>query len=250
MQRNTRAIPILMYHSVGRAVLKKSDTFLNVSTDSFRRQMRVLDRLGFRARRFEEAVEAIRCGYSLPRRTCVITFDDSYRCVLENAAPVLAERGFPGTLFAVSSWCDQPDRTDLHAKGIGIPAMSWEELISLKEKGWEVGGHTRSHCRLDILEDGDAYEEIMQGKEVCEAQLGTSLKTFCYPFGSLNEKTAGLLQRAGFRGACTTRSGLAKPHADPFLLPRVKIGYRDGVYGLLYRMLVRPSLPNLRPDRN
>ena len=249
MPTNTRTIPILMYHAVGRDVLEKADTFLNVSTDSFRRQMRALDRLGFRARRLEEAVEALRSGYSLPRHTCVITFDDSYRCVLENAAPVLAERGFTGTLFAVSSWCEQPERTDLHAKGIGLPAMSWNELLSLKEKGWDVGGHTRTHSDLDALADDDAYEEILQGKEECEARLGTTLKTFCYPFGSLNGRSAGLLERAGFRGACTTRSGLVKPHSDPFLLPRVKIGYRDGVYGLFYRMLVRPSLPNLRPDR-
>ena len=38
-----------------------------------------------------------------------------------------------------------------------------------------------------------------------------------------------LVQAAGFTGACTTRSGLAKRDADPFLLPRVKIAYRDGV---------------------
>lgn len=248
--KNSHSIPILMYHSVGRPVLSKTDAFLNVSADAFRKQMRVLDRLGFRARRFDEVVEALRNGYSLPRRTCAITFDDAYRCVLEHAAPILAERAFTATLFAVSSWCEQPERTDLHTGGLGLPAMNWEELRNLLASGWEAGGHTRTHCRLDALDEEAAFQEIVGGKEECEARLSTKLKTFCYPYGSLNSKTAGLLLRAGLRGACTTRSGLAGPKSDPFLLPRVKIGYRDGVYGLLYRMFVRPSLPNLRPNRH
>ena len=238
-----------MYHAVGHPVSAQADTFLNVSEDSFRRQIRALESLGYRARRFEELIEAVRSGTSLPPRSFVVTFDDAYACVRKSAAPVLKEFDFPATVFAISSWCEHPDNTENHTGGISLPVMSWEDLKGLQAQGWEIGGHTRSHVHLDELDDFAAFEEILKGKSECESALGSVVTSFCYPYGHLNSNTIGLLQRAGFRGACTVRSGIVKAKSDPFLLPRVKVGYRDGVYGLLYRMLVRPGLPNFRTSR-
>ena len=238
-----------MYHAVGRPVQTPQDTFLNVSEESFRKQMRVLNRLGYRARRFEEVVEALHSGRSLPPRTFAATFDDAYSCVLECAAPILSELRFTATVFAVSNWSHPFRSANERPEGLPLQVMDWEALKTLQTQGWEVGGHTRTHVHLDELEDSAAFEEILQGKLECEASLDTPLTSFCFPFGHLNSNTVALVQKAGFRGACTVRSGVARKETDPYLIPRVKIGYRDGVYGLLYRMLVRPNLPTFRSDR-
>lgn len=242
-------IPVFMYHRVGYPVAARQDMFLNVSAESFRRQMQVLARLGYQARPFGEVVEAIRCGHRLPRRTFAVTFDDGYDCVGETAAPILAEFGFTATVFVVSGWLSGTNawgRTVVKPEG---SLLDWADLRRLLNAGWEIGGHTQSHPHLDTLDNAGAYAQILAGKEETEAHLGEPLRTFCYPYGHFNAQTPALVRASGFLGACTARSGLAQEEQDPFLLPRVKVAYRDGVLGLLYRLLVRPSLPNARPRR-
>jgi peptidoglycan/xylan/chitin deacetylase (PgdA/CDA1 family) len=241
--------PILMYHAVGLPVATKQDTFLNVRQSDFGRQMRALAALGYRARPFGEIVDAWRRGRSLPRRTVAVTFDDAYACVLSVAAPVLRAAGMVGTTFAVSSWIGADDTAGRENGRLAAPLLDRAGLLELAAQGWEIGGHTVTHPKLDALDADSALREIVDGKEDVEGQLGVTLRTFCYPFGRLNESTPQLVSDAGYIAACTVRSGVAASSHDQFLLPRVKIAYRDGTLGMLYRLLVRPALPTLRRCR-
>ncbi len=248
MRRRPDAVPVLMYHKVGHPGACPQDAFLNVSGEAFRRQMRALARLGYRARPFGEVVDALNAGRALPRRTFAVTFDDGYRCVGEVATPILAAFGWPATVFAVSDCVGATNAWDRALGNPELPLMDWEELRRLAADGWEIGGHTRSHRHLGTLSDADALDEIRAGKEEAEHRTGQRLTTFCYPFGHLNGATPRLVREAGFCGACTTRSGLASAAHDPFRQPRVKV-YHASVAILLYRLLIRPRLPDFRRHR-
>ena len=241
--------PILMYHAVGLPVAGKRDTFLNISAESFRRQIRALASLGYHTRPFGDIVEAWRSGLSLPRRALALTFDDAYLCVESVVAPILRDHGLAGTTFVVSSWTGAPATTGVENGRLNAAVLDWDGLRDLMDLGWEIGGHTATHPHLDALDNARAYEEIVSGKQEIEQRLGIVLRTFCYPFGHINERTPQLVSAAGFLGACTVRSGLAARSHDIYKLPRVKVGYRDGVAGLLYRLLVRPILPTFRRRR-
>ncbi len=236
-------IPILMYHKVGAPVQSKADRFLNVSAPDFARQMRLLARLGYHGITFREACEGLAGRAGLPERPVCVTFDDGYTNVAEFAAPVLERRGWPGTVFVPTAYVGQANTWPSAVDEPILPIMDWTTLKGLVEAGWEMAGHSHSHPRLGDLSDDEALSEIATGKRELEENVGTSVSTFCYPFGSYNERTPELLRQAGFAGACTTRSGLAHLGLNPFLLPRVKIAYRDGAPGLLYRLLLRPHLP-------
>ncbi len=238
-----RQIPILMYHKVGAPVLSKRDTFLNVSTRSFERQMRLLSRLGFHGITLEEAAQGLFEGKELPGKPVCVTFDDGYRNVTESALPALQQRDWPATVFVPTAYVSANNAWDEPLGQPLLPIMSWPELRELAGKGWEISGHTRTHPKLGELADDDALREMVEGKVEIESNLGNSVSTFCYPFGSVGPRTPEFCRTAGFRAACTTRSGLARTDSDPFLLPRVKIAYRDDVWGLLYRLLIRPRLP-------
>jgi peptidoglycan/xylan/chitin deacetylase (PgdA/CDA1 family) len=240
---------VLMYHALGQPVKCRRDTFLNVSADSFRRQMRALAALGYRARTFGEIVDSCRSGLSLPRRTFAATFDDAFRSAGEIAAPIMREYGFTGTLFVVSEWTNSPESIILEYGHVDAPLLSWDALQDLNNLGWEIGGHTATHPYLDMLDDSSALNEILCGKQEIERRLGLVLRSFCYPFGHTNQRTPELVRDAGFLGACTVRSGLVTQRSNPYTLPRVKVGYRDGVTGMLYRLLVRPSMPTFRRNR-
>ncbi len=243
-------LPILMYHKVGQPVFSKKDRFLNVSARDFERQMNLLSQLGYQGRPFFEIVEAVSQNRTLPPKTFAVTFDDGYSNVGELAAPVLNRLRIPGTVFVISQGAGKTNRWDRQEGHSELDLMGWEQLKRLQRSGWEVGGHTRTHPHLDVLKDEDALDEIQQGKEEVEAHLGGSLQTFCYPFGHYRQCTPLLVKRAGFSGACTTKSGLVETSlASAYLLPRVKVAYGDGAFGLLYRLLVRPHLPDFRKHR-
>ena len=235
-------LPILMYHKVGQPVLNRQDRFLNVSANSFRRQMGMMARQGYQARTFAEVVQAMVCKQPLPKRTFVVTFDDGYQCVGDVAVPILAEFGFPATVFVPTAYVGQTNAWDhANAKPV-LSLMGWEELRQLQETGWEIAGHTHTHPHLDRLSDAEALAEICEGKALIESRLGAASRTFCYPFGDINAHTPALVREAGFLGACTTQSGLASPQSDPLLLPRVKVSYSDDLFGFLYRLQIRPYL--------
>lgn len=236
-------IPILMYHKVGVPVNSKADTFLNVSRHDFQRQMQVLRRMGYTGVTFVDAVEGLTEGKPLPKKPVCVTFDDGYTNVRENALPMLASLHWPATVFVPTAYVGSQNTWDVENGKPVLPIMDWQDLQGLQDYGWEMAGHTHSHPHLDRLKRESALREIERGGQEIDASLGKQARTFCYPFGGLNEETPELAKQAGFIGACTTKSGLANSGRDPMLLPRVKVAYRDGVLGLLYRLIIRPRLP-------
>lgn len=246
----THSCPVLMYHKVGAPVQSPADRFLNVDPRAFERQMALLRRLGYRAIPFSEVVAAVSGGRVLPPRAVAITFDDGYQCVGDVVAPILERLGFVATVFVVSRAAGQCNDWDRVNGRPVSPLLGWDVLRSLNAAGWEIGGHTATHPRLDQLTDTEALHEIVLGKQEAEERLGVRLLTFCYPFGGHSRRTPELVRQAGFSGACTVRSGLAYEGVNPYLIPRVKIASRDNTLGFLYRLLMRPHLPDLRARRH
>lgn len=236
-------VPILMYHKVGAPVTHDADRFLNLPAVRFAHQMRLLQRLRYQPITLSEAVTGLFAGATLPPRPVCITFDDGYRNVLQNAAPILRPLGWQATVFVPTAHVGGTNGWDEGSDHPLVPLMDWTELRTLSEAGWEMAGHTRTHPALNTLDDAAARTEMEDGKRDLRERLGIEARTFCYPYGGVNARTPQLVQQAGFLGACTTKSGVANVQHNPFLLPRVKIGYRDGAAGFLYRLLIRPYLP-------
>lgn len=46
--------------------------------------------------------QAVASGEPLPSRSVLVTFDDGYRSVLEQAMPIMTERGIPGVAFVIA----------------------------------------------------------------------------------------------------------------------------------------------------
>src|SRR5262249_37778398 len=119
-RQHANAIPLLMYHKVGAACQSRSDWFLNVSTRSFERQLRLLARFDYTGITFEDACRGLYKGAALPRRPICVTFDDGYVCVAEYAARVLKQLGWAATIFAPT---DYVGRSNIWEEGTGHPIL-------------------------------------------------------------------------------------------------------------------------------
>jgi len=237
------SIPILMYHKVGAPILSDADRFLNVPVERFRTHMRLLQRLRYKGITFRQSVDALGGTSNATRRSVCITFDDGFECVRTQAARVLREMGWPATVFVPSAWMGRTIAWGEGADGTPERVMDAVELRALRDEGWEIAGHTKTHADLSALSDDEALAEIAGGAAELAEALGAPVTTFCYPKGRMNDRTPHLVRRAGLSGACTTVSGVARSDADRYLLPRVKPASRDSAALLLYRMFVRPYLP-------
>jgi peptidoglycan/xylan/chitin deacetylase (PgdA/CDA1 family) len=237
-----------MYHKVGALTNGISDTFVNVTAASFSRQMSVMSRMGYVAVTFADVLKSFYGGLALPRKCFVITFDDGYQSVSEHAAPILERYKFPATVFAVSGMVGRTNEWDEVGGRPIHPLMSWDELCNLQSTGWEIAGHTMTHPHLNRLSASAALCEVENGKREIEARLGTRVESFCYPYGDYADNTPDVVRKAGYLGACTTKSGLATARKSLFLLPRVKISHSDDVAGLLYKLHLRPMLPTFRRE--
>ena len=177
LQSPPRAAPpvsVLMYHQVGEFDSPKAHRAGYCQVRRFRSQMRYLKRFGYRVLGLEEALAGLFGDAPLPTRGVVITFDDGYQNFRDYAWPVLAELGFPATVYLVSSLVGDRSRW-LAQQGRDAPMMDSATVRELRRDGVLFGSHSVSHPRLSRLPAVAVREEVMRSKSMLEDLLGESV---------------------------------------------------------------------------
>ncbi|KCB21672.1 polysaccharide deacetylase family protein [Bordetella hinzii] len=232
------SFPILMYHQIG--IPAPSGTpyrGLTVHPARFRSQMTWMHRLGYRGLSMRDLMPYLRGEKT--GKVFGVTFDDGYRNVLENAAPVLAELGFTGTNYFVARQLDGSNVWDAE-KGIPYAGlMSAAEMRQWHEAGNEVGSHTLDHVHLPRLPADEARRQIRQSKDELEQALGAPVTAFCYPYGDHGPEHMTMVREAGYDNATLTVRGLACAADDPFGLPRVTVSRSTHLLSFLLKTLTR-----------
>jgi peptidoglycan/xylan/chitin deacetylase (PgdA/CDA1 family) len=229
----TQGTTILVYHAVG-ADGEKPSRFI-VPRRSFERQMRTL------ARRcpvltLDDLVALHRTHRLPPARSVVITFDDGYEDTRKLAAPVLARLRLPATLFLVSTRVGEGMVWQGDGELARRPLVSWEDVDALRQRGLEIGAHTRTHPILTELPEDELDPEIAGSRTDLAERLGAPPSAFAYPYGKWNVATAEAARRAGFTSALTVSAGRNGP-ATPLHALR-----RTLVYGSDSRLRFRLGL--------
>jgi len=204
---------ILLYHHVA----DDTPAVTSVSPEHFAQHLRYLEEHGFHVLPLAELVEGLRTGKPLPERSVAITFDDGYRSVLTNAAPLLAARHWPFTVFVST---DYIDRHYGHY-------LSWPELRQLQQMGASIGNHSRSHAHLVRMRAGESEEEwrLRARHEIDGAQqrlkdaLGVTERLFAYPYGEFSRPLQMLVAQMGYV-AFGQQSGAVGYKAERTALPR------------------------------
>lgn len=232
---------VLCYHAV-------SDTWpapLSVTPEALDHQLATLVARGYRGRRFTEAV------IEKPTQpTLVVTFDDGYRSVLEQAKPILDRHGLPGTLFVPTDWPadPRPMRWPGIDRWLGGPfegelrQLGWDEVRGLAATGWEIGSHTCSHPHLTTLSDGDLDRELTVSRSQIEDRLQAPCTSIAYPYGDIDDRVESATRRAGYVAAA------ALPHVmyrgRPLRWPRTAL-YHDDTSSRA-RLKISPTVRRIR----
>jgi peptidoglycan/xylan/chitin deacetylase (PgdA/CDA1 family) len=213
-----------MYHRIDvlRPSLPAITRSLTVAPADFAAQMRWLKAHGYRAVTQLQLFDALEHGKKLPAKPVVITFDDGYRDVLFNAAPVLKRLRMPATAYVITDRISGPD----------VSFLSWAMLHALEQDGVEIGSHTVSHAEIPTLTDPTALRELIQSRHALELHLHHPVQWFAYPAGKFDAHSEQLVRQAGYVLAVTTQPGSAQSAQLPFALHRYEVLDTTGVSGL------------------
>lgn len=201
---------VLCYHAV-------SETWPSpaaIAPGRLRAQLRFLLRSGYRPMTLSAAL-----AEDAPRKAVAVTFDDAYVSILEAGLPVLDELEVPATVFVptdAAGDADQMTWSELR-QWVGteheheLRCMSWEQLRTLSDRGWEIGSHTCSHPHLTEIGGERASVELGSSRAACEDALQRPCTSLAYPFGSYDRGVMDLVAAAGYEAAVTLDERIAAP---------------------------------------
>lgn len=208
---------IVTFHGVG--VDPQVGVGENVTTACFRR---ILESVGQHADFVPLSEVTKQCSHQL----VAVTFDDGFRCVYEDALPVLRDLDVPATVFLNPGLLDDRDPEQVAARhgtttGEGLTLTDAQVRDLVADPLVSIGNHTSTH--VDLTAVGDPAErraEIVESAHLLEDRYGADVDSFAYPYGAYDDASRRLVERTHDVSVTTSPlliSGQRRPHN----LPRV-----------------------------
>jgi len=224
-----------MYHSISSADTKPLFVIghcqkyklrlLNVSPQSFDRQMAFLKNNGYQVISLDDYIEGKRAGKKFNHKTVVITFDDGYVDNYTNAYPILIKYHLPATIFLIS---DAVGQTPI--------ILNWDQVKEMSQNGISFGSHTRNHVYLPSQSKERMKDEIIESRHVIEEHLGKPVYYFSYPCGGFSEEIKAITVLAGYKAALTTNRGNDRYNIDLFELDRIHVNNWDNNFSFYFKL--------------
>ena len=180
-------------------------------------------------------------GAPLPPRSVLLTFDDGYADLLENAAPLLERRGIPALALLVSDRIGGWNEWDVRRGAAKFPLLTVGQLHELSGRGWTLGAHSRTHAHLVHADDATLAEELAAPLRDLPAQGLPVHPVLAYPHGEHDARVRAATRRAGYtaafalEGRCFRSGGRGR-----YAVPRVEVR-RDTTPEALVAAVLRPA---------
>lgn len=219
----SRALPILTFHSID-----SSGAAISISPARFERLLRTLKRKGYRTLLFDEVLDWLTGKQVLSSPAVVLTFDDGFENLYQEAFPLLEELEYKATVFLTTGYCGKTNGWPSQTAGIPLmPMLNWEQIKEMARSVFDIQAHTQSHPILTKLPPALAGQEMAGSKAVIEERLGKQVRFFAYPYGRFDKRIYELA-REQFAAACSTTLRYVDSASDRHMLERVDMYYFSG----------------------
>jgi peptidoglycan/xylan/chitin deacetylase (PgdA/CDA1 family) len=207
-------VPVLVYHNLAA----QDKGRLTLAARTFDAQIRQLHAEGFQALRLADFLAFTAGRRQLPRRSVLLTFDDGYKSFVQYARPILKDYGYGATLFVYSDFLG------------GGSALSWQDLRTLTEQGFDVQAHSKSHANLRRAEGESeaAYAKRIEAElafpnTLYTKHLGRPFTVLAYPFGEMDDELLPYVAKFGYSAAFTVRRQSNPAFVSPLRISRAQI---------------------------
>lgn len=228
-------LPVLVYHHIGTPLQKmtSAEKSFFIEPEWFEKHLQYLAQHNFKTVRFSDIADYFSRGTPIPERAVIISFDDGWKSAVEWAYPLLQKYNMTATVFI-------PTKLIAEKPGKGM-RMSWNDLVKLRDAGWEIGSHSLWHPYL--TKSRKVKLEVEESKKILEEKLGISVTTFAYPFGASNEQIEKTVRETGYSTARSYTSGSGITRENLFHIPVVKV-YANVGLGRWEKQLFGGSTPS------
>jgi len=210
-----RGATFLIYHRVGGGTRDERD----VALDAFARQLDVLAKHDVCS--IDRALDRLDAGDETP--SVVLTFDDGFGDIYENAWPLLRERSIPFTLYLATAYIGGRMHWEGSTATSDGPALTWDEVRTMVgSKLCTLGNHTHRHVRPERL----TTVELDECNAAIRRETGQVPAHFAYPWGLPVQGLRAQIA-ARFRSAVTGELGRNGPTQDRMALQRLPVRRTD-----------------------
>lgn len=204
---------ILLYHHVA----EDTPPSTTISPAEFEGHLRYLRENDFNVIALDRMIDSLRSNQPLPEKSVVITFDDGYSSIYEEAFPMLQTYGYPFTLFLST----QPIDDGLNNY------MNWDQIREMSDAGVIIANHMVDHPYMleakgeetDDQRLARLREELARAEQRIEQETGQSHRYLAYPYGEYEPRIKSLLEELSYVGLAQN-SGAVGPTSDFLALPR------------------------------
>jgi len=215
-----RSIPILTYHSID-----STGSVISTSIETFQRHLEILYEMGVTTLRVSDVAACLQARKAFPSHAIVLTFDDGFASVYEQAFPLLCEYGFSATVFLVTDYCGRLNAWPGQPREIPrLPLLQWDQIQEMSRHGIQFGAHTRTHPDLRCLSPSEMEREVCDSKRAIEDRLGQAVCSFAYPYGHFDARVLEVI-RERFAAACSSELAFVHKASNPWCLERVDTYY-------------------------
>ena len=208
---------VLIYHRFGEDKYPTT----NIDVERFREQLEFLKNNDYTVIPLQQLVEFLHAGRKLPGRSVIITIDDGYRSVYENAWPLLREYGYPFTVFLYAKATENK-----HSN-----YMTWEQVREMKNGGVDFQNHGFAHEHMAFRPSGMDMEEyrawiradLAVSTRILSEELKERPRFFAVPYGEYNRVLLEETRSFGYEAILLQDPGSVSSDTDPFAIPREPI---------------------------
>jgi peptidoglycan/xylan/chitin deacetylase (PgdA/CDA1 family) len=153
----SRAVPVVMYHSVGPLRTDWIWNYLITPLDVFEDQIRLLTEEGWSAITLRQLYDHMSAGAALPPKPVVLTFDDGYLDNWVYVYPIIKKFAQHAVVWMTTDFVDptrepRPTIEDVWSGNLRLPDLkdrgylSWEEMRRMTAGGHiEIQSHAMTH---------------------------------------------------------------------------------------------------------
>lgn len=194
---------VLMYHHFSNSTPKST----SISPKLFEQHLQYFQDNDFKVLKLETMLEHLDKG--LPNKCVVLTADDAYKSIAENAYPLLKKYQMPLSVFVST------DAVDKKYKAM----MTWQQMRDIQGEIMQFYNHTKTHKHLLELDKTQVKTQITYVQNRLKQELGVKAKILAYPYGEASLQILKQVEGLGYV-VFGQQSGVVSSSSDLQYLPR------------------------------
>lgn len=233
--RNPNEFTILSYHEIADKSETLNSTYA-VSAANFEAQMKWLIDAGYHFIKVDDVINSRKHNKPLPSKAVLVTFDDGYQSVYDNAFPILKKYHIPTLIALVGRWLQATDKVDFDGHPIDRSKfLSQKEIKEMVASGQvEVGSHSYYLHRgilgdpqgnmepatttrqwlpdKGVYEDDKSYhariyEDLKTNNDFLKEYTGQKPRVMVWPYGEYNLEAKTIAESLGMPIGLTLDDG-------------------------------------------